>query len=197
MTEIKDPKGPSFLFITNREMNQQVSYLAQQLKQSGDVNTIDYIVCINRGGMYVARLLSDLLKLPVLAIGVRSYKGIGDSDELELFQDIEVDLTSKHILLVDEICDSGATFDYVEKHLNKKGAKAITTCCLYTKAHSTFTPDYQGEQTTDWVVFPYEIQETYNAIQPFLRDNDDLKLRLTKYLDDLGVAETSLQSIGI
>lgn len=186
--------GPNFLFVTNKEMNQQVSQLAHEIKARKH-SDIDYIVCINRGGMYVARLLSDLLKLPILAIGIRSYKGPDDQDELQLFQDIEVDLVDKTVLLVDEICDSGATFDFAKKHLSDKGAKGVISCCLYTKPHSTFTPDHQGQETTDWVVFPYEIRETYDAIQPFLPGNPDLQHRLSEYLDGIGVDQHHLATM--
>ena len=41
----------------------------------------------------------------------------------------------------------------------KRGAASVTTATVYHKPRSIFVPDYYGEVTESWIVFPYEIIE--------------------------------------
>jgi hypoxanthine phosphoribosyltransferase len=45
-----------------------------------------------------------------------------------------------------------------------KGANAVQTATLYFKPHSAFIPDFYEKKTRSWVVFPWEINETIEAI---------------------------------
>ncbi len=185
-TKIQDKK-PTFRFVTNRDLNAKSLELAQSVREQEDVGSIDYIVCINRGGMYLARMLSDMLSIPILSVGVRSYKGINQALEVEMFQDITVDLNGMKVLLVDEICDSGATFAYLEGYLTRLGCSRVVSCCLYVKPHATYKPAYFADTTNDWVVFPYEFSETINSISPFIKNDRKLKQQVYEYFEEAGV----------
>jgi hypoxanthine phosphoribosyltransferase len=67
-----------------------------------------------------------------------------------------------HILIIDDICDSGKTVKEIRKNYPK-----VKVACLYYKETASETPDIYGEIVgDDWLVFPWETDET-----PGQRDN--------------------------
>ena len=67
-----------------------------------------------------------------------------------------------HILVIDDICDSGKTVKEIRENYPK-----VKVACLYHKETAIETPDIYGEIVgEDWLVFPWENDET-----PGQRDN--------------------------
>jgi hypoxanthine phosphoribosyltransferase len=122
----------------------------------------DLIVAIARGGVVPARILSDLLEIPSLSfIQIEFYTNINQTlQEPTLKQTLTTNVTSKKILLIDDISDTGKSLKLAKTHLQHQGAIEIKTATLYKKPQSVTTPDFYEKQTTDWVVFPWDIKET-------------------------------------
>lgn len=77
-------------------------------------------------------------------VQVQSYQGT-QQKKLKMLYDTSIDLTDKYVLLIDEICDTGATFDFLVKHLKKKNPKVIRTAAFLCREGSDFTPDFVGK----------------------------------------------------
>ena len=62
-----------------------------------------------------------------------------------------------HVLVVDDICDTGDTMKHVTKQL-ALGNIPYTTACICTKEKFTHWLDHYGTVVPDnrWVVFPWE-----------------------------------------
>ena len=61
-----------------------------------------------------------------------------------------------HILIVDDICDSGKTVKEIRENYPK-----VRVACLYYKENEIAKPDIYGELMGDeWLVFPWEVDET-------------------------------------
>ena len=126
----------------------------------------DFIVAIARGGLVPARILSDLLETPNLSfIQIEFYTNINQTlQEPILKQTLTTNVTGKKILLIDDISDTGKSLKLAKTHLQHQGAIEIKTATLYEKPQSVTTPDFYEKQTTDWVVFPWDIKETLRKI---------------------------------
>jgi hypoxanthine phosphoribosyltransferase len=122
----------------------------------------DLIVAIARGGVMPARILSDLLEIPSLSfIQIEFYTNINQRlQEPTLIQTLTTNVNGKKILLIDDISDTGKSLKLAKTHLQQEGAIEIKTATLYEKPQSVTTPDFYEKQTTDWVVFPWDINET-------------------------------------
>lgn len=127
-----------------------------------DVFEPDIIVGISRGGWFPARILSDLLDNPyITSVGAAFYVGLYETNRKpRLTQPITVDVSDRRILLVDDVVDSGKSAVLIKKHLSQQGAKDTKLLTLYYKPWSVVKPDFYGKETSDWVVFPWEIKET-------------------------------------
>jgi hypoxanthine phosphoribosyltransferase len=70
----------------------------------------DYIVGINRGGLTPAVMISHFMDLPMYALDVRLRQG--GEPESNTMMPLDA-LEGKQILIVDDINDSGATFNWI------------------------------------------------------------------------------------
>lgn len=123
----------------------------------------DVVIGIARGGVPLARRLAEHYGVPVAALMARH----NHSDELyvaatgrvELPQEPDADLAAHRgarLLLVDDICGTGATYRAAVPWLHQHLAPAsVRTAVLCRSQASAFTPDTWVWSTLDWVVFPW------------------------------------------
>ena len=124
------------------------------------------LVGISRGGLVPLRLISDyLLDMHVGTMGVRFYLSPGETAKKpELLFPVQSEIEGKNIILVDDISDSGESLIFAKEHLEKSGALEIVSLALYTKPKTKLTPDIYYKKTSEWVIFPWEVQETIKKI---------------------------------
>jgi len=147
--------------------------LAQQLART--LRTAAYypdtIVAIARGGYMPARILSDYLGVFDLAhIKIEHYRGARSERSARIRYPLCTDISDRRVLLVDDVSDSGDTFDVAIRHLREHGdAAELRTAVLHHKRVSTFVPDYFAEEVVDWrwIIYPWAIMEDLTG---FLRD---------------------------
>lgn len=100
------------------------------------------MVCgVMRGGMPIAVHLSHNLGVDMIT----------DTELLSGGLNIG---SHRTVLLVDDVVDTGKTFTDI---LKKSHYTRVITAALYYKPHSVLKPDYYIEETTDWIVFPWEL----------------------------------------
>jgi hypoxanthine phosphoribosyltransferase len=64
--------------------------------------------------------------------------------------------------------------------LTRRGAKELTAATLYYKPSSIVKPKHYVSETTDWVVFPWEIFETIKELADGMQEKEleDIKIQL-------------------
>ncbi len=88
-------------------------------------------------GAYI--FLSDLVRqisIPVQVdfIGVSSYgSGTSPSGGIRLTKDIEIDVTNKNVLVIEDIVDTGLTLTYIVDYLKSFSPKTVKVCTLIDK----------------------------------------------------------------
>ena len=117
------------------------------------------IVIPLRGGLFLSQEIlyfdeNDGKDVDVFIINLKTYKGFDRLDEPILKQDFDFKKLLKYdkVLIVDDICDSGTTLQYIKDKLDHVNIK---TAVLVDK---TKTCDYYGEifQSDDWIKFPWD-----------------------------------------
>lgn len=149
-----------FVNITWEDFRKLSLELADKLAASKQ--KFDLIVAIARGGLTLAQLLSDSLKLPIASFTVQSYKNLKQEKVPQIVYGLKGTLKGKRIILADDVSDSGKTFVRGLSYLEELGAdkKLITTAALHFKPHSVYTPDFFVDETPKWIIYPYEAHET-------------------------------------
>jgi hypoxanthine phosphoribosyltransferase len=121
----------------------------------------DYVIGIANGGLIPATLIAKKLKLKTMSVGLESYEN-KDFKNVTLWSEINKRLYILQqqglCLLVDDISDSGKSFDYIKNAYLKKEEILCDTASLVVKPKTTFMPDYfaMSVHTDTWVKFPWE-----------------------------------------
>lgn len=121
----------------------------------------DLIVTLAKGGWAMTRSLADFTQIEQIAsIGVKFYSGINQKEPTPLvYQDLPLDVSDLRILLFDDVADSGGSLQFVKQLLLERQARLVKTATLYYKPHSALRPDFFGETTDAWIIFPFELRE--------------------------------------
>ena len=109
--------------------------------------------------------LSDLVKeinIPVIIdfMSVSSYGSeTVSSGDVKILKDTDLDLRGKHVLIVEDIIDTGLTLEHVIKYFkDSKGVKTLKTCTLLSKPERrkvNIDIDYIGFDVPDKFVIGY------------------------------------------
>ncbi|MGB9856639.1 MAG: phosphoribosyltransferase [Dictyoglomaceae bacterium] len=134
--------------------------LAKKIKE--DNYSPEVIVGIARGGWIPARILSDLLENSYTAnIKIDFYRGIGETRERPVItQTISTGVEGKRVLVADDVADSGKSLKVAKEHLEHCGANQVKIATIFYKPWSIIKPDYYIKETSAWIIFPWEVNET-------------------------------------
>ena len=104
----------------------------------------------------LARAISMNVEVDFMAVSSYGH-ATESSGVVRIIKDLDTDITGRHVILVDEIIDSGLTMNYVRRLLADRGASSVEVCALLIReslSHvDTSTLRYFGRTIpADWVV---------------------------------------------
>ncbi len=160
-----DQDGATFITPTWEELNQLAFTVAQKILADGA--QFDRIVTLAKGGWPMTRSLVDFLNVrEVASIGIKFYAGINKRmSRPEIYQDLPVIVKGESVLLFDDVADSGESLEFTRQYLLEQGVTAVKCATLFYKPHSTLKPDYFADETTAWIIFPYEALESMKLLE--------------------------------
>ena len=128
----------------------------------------DMIVAIGRGGYMPARILSDFLDIFELTeIKIEHYHGVHKRRIASVRYPLIADITGKKVLLIDDVSDSGDTFDIAIDHLREHGEFAeLRTGVLHHKTTSSYRPDFFADEVREWrwIIYPWAAMEDLRTL---------------------------------
>ena len=157
------------LYVSYDEYHNLIEKLAIKIFQSSW--EFDTILCLARGGMRPGDILSRVFNKPLAIMSTSSYRS--DAGTVQGNLDIAHYITTPKgeiagkVLLVDDLADSGHTLNAVIQQLknNYKPIIELRSAVIWTKAVSTFVPDYCVDflPTNPWIHQPFE---SYDSLRP-------------------------------
>ena len=151
------------------ELGEQIS---RDYKDRGEL----VLVCILRGGVMFLTDLMRQITIPhaIEFMAVSSY-GVGgreSSGQVRITLDLNLDIFNKHVLLVEDIIDSGHTISAVTDFLATRRPASISVCTLLDKEERREVPvpiRYRGFSIPNKFVFGYGLDlEDYFRNLPFI-----------------------------
>ena len=120
----------------------------------------DIIIAIGRGGYVPARLLADYLDMMNLtSFKIEHYiAGAQRQRQAKIKYPLGIDVSGQRVLVVDDVSDSGDTFDIGLQHIRERSAPSeIRTAVLHHKTVSRFVPDYYAGKVIKWrwLIYPW------------------------------------------
>lgn len=128
------------------------------------------ILAVLRGAYIFLADLSRALTIPrrIDFIALSSYEKTSSFGGVRLIMDARVSLAGRHVLIVEDILDSGQTLAYLLRLFEARGPASIKTCVLVRKPHRDIevTVDYLGFDIPDeWVVgYGLDYDDKYRAL---------------------------------
>ncbi len=132
------------------------------------------MVCILKGAiMFYTDLLRAMpIQLSMDFMAVSSYgKRTKSSGEVEIRKDLSTSIENRHVIIVEDIIDSGYTLTYLTRMLAARGASSIKICTLLDKPSRrapgiTLKSDYYGFEVPDAFVVGYglDYNEAYRNL---------------------------------
>ncbi len=123
------------VILTGAQIAERVAELGAQITRDY-ADTPPLIVCVLKGAMHFISDLSRAIDLPVEVdfMAVSSYgSATKTSGIVRIVKDLDVDLTDRHVLVVEDIIDSGLTLNYLRKYLSARIPASIEVCTLLLK----------------------------------------------------------------
>ena len=116
----------------------------------GDVYKRQIIISVLSGAVLFT--VDMIERLDIMAqidfIDVSSYfGGLGSTGKVKLIHDLKTDVKDRHVLIMEDIVDTGRTLKYLMDLLADRGAKSIKVCSLLNKPEGRkvdVEPDYVG-----------------------------------------------------
>jgi len=131
--------------------------LQDALVKKLEINRYDIVIGIARGGLPIAVAISNKFDIPMQSITIRAYTGTTRVKKPKVQPWISnLDINSKRVLLVDDLCDTGDTMMAALDWVKLFEPSEITVATLYVKPSSKYIPVISVETTDSWIVFPYE-----------------------------------------
>jgi len=168
------------ILVTEEQIQARVAELGRQIsndyrdKVAGEAGQSLLLVGLLRGAIV---FLSDLMRaidIPVQLdfIGISSY-GLGtESGAVRLVMDLETDIAGRHVVIVEDIVDTGKTLSYLLGNLKARNPASLQICALLDKPDRRTVPieiKYVGFEIPDKFVVGYglDFAEGYRNL-PFV-----------------------------
>ncbi len=131
-------------------------------------------ICVLKGSFM---FYSDLIRhidadITCEFFGVSSYSGMSSSGEVKVTLDLTQPIEGKHVVLVEDIVDTGLTMNYLKTTLMARNPASLTTVALLEKPEALKVPcklDYVGFKITNEFVVGYGLDyQGYYRNLPFI-----------------------------
>ena len=143
--------------------------LANTVERLGTQISRDYqgqellVICILKGAsVFMADLIRKIdLPIQIDFMAVSSYgHSTQSSGVVKINKDLDTDIENRHILIVEDIIDSGLTLKYLSENLQSRRPKSLKICTLLDKPERRKTHlsiDYTGFEIPDVFIVGYGI----------------------------------------
>ena len=139
----------------------RISELAHQIEGEYPEGEEIHLVCVLKGGfMFMSDLVRSMTtRVTMDFIAVSSYgSGTKSSGEVRFQKDLDTSLEGRHVIIVEDIVDTGLTLKYLQEILRSRAPRSLKTACLLSKPSRrrvTVPVEYIGFTIEDKFVVGY------------------------------------------
>ncbi|MBN2605401.1 MAG: hypoxanthine phosphoribosyltransferase [Bacilli bacterium] len=159
------------VLVTQEEIREIASKLGKELTQEYQDKFPLVVGLLNGCVPFMGVLLGEMdMHLEVGFMDVSSYHGgIESSGDVKILKDLEISVHNRHILLAEDIVDTGRTIKVIRELLLYRGAASVKVVTLLDKPTGRvveFVPDYIGKTIPkEFVVgFGLDYEEKYRNL---------------------------------
>lgn len=148
------------VLLTEEEVDKRIQEIGDQISKDYAGKSV-HLVCVLKGGSFFMCELAKRITVPVSIdfMSVSSYGGdTKSSGVVRIVKDLDESLRDKHVIVIEDIVDSGRTLSYLLDMLQNRGPKDVKLCTLLDKPERRVVEvqvDYTGFKIPDEFVVGY------------------------------------------
>jgi hypoxanthine phosphoribosyltransferase len=121
-------------FLSADDIRQRIVSLAQEIRADAPAADLHFIGVLKGSVFFLADLLRAMPGAVTMDfIAVASYAGTRSTGEVRLIKDVDYSLQNRHVIVVEDIVDTGLTLHYLQDILRARGPASLRTACLLSK----------------------------------------------------------------
>jgi hypoxanthine phosphoribosyltransferase len=145
--------------ISATDIQTRIEALAAQIRADAPDAHLHFIGVL-KGSVF---FMTDLLRamsgdVTMDFIAVSSYSGTKTTGEVRMVKDVDRGLQDRHVIVVEDIVDTGLTLHYLQELLRARGPRSLRCACLLSKPSRrqvAVAVDYIGFEIDDQFVVGY------------------------------------------
>ena len=146
-------------YLTEEQIEKKIKEIGRALTDKFQKKQV-IAICVLKGSfMFYSDLIRQIdADISCEFFGVSSYHGNTSSGEVKVTLDLSKPIEGKHVLLVEDIMDTGITMNYLRNALLSRMPASLTTVALLEKPEALKVPcklDYVGFQIANEFVVGY------------------------------------------
>lgn len=142
------------------KVNARIREIGEQISKDYAGRSV-HLVCVLKGGTFFTCELAKRITVPVTLdfMSVSSYgNDTKSSGVVRIVKDLDESITDRHVIVVEDIVDSGNTLSYLLTILKERGPASLALCTLLDKPERRVVDvavDYTGFEIPDKFVVGY------------------------------------------
>ncbi len=147
------------ILITAEEIEEKVSEIGKRISEEYEGKNPIFVGVLKGCFIFMADLMRHVsIPCSMDFMAVSSYKGTSSTGAVKINKDLNQDIEGRHLILVEDILDSGVTLNYLKNYLKVRQPASISIITLMDKpAHrkAPVTADYACFDVPDAFVVGY------------------------------------------
>lgn len=123
------------ILLEEDQIRRRVSEMAADISRDYDGKD-PLLVCVLKGAVFFMADITREITIPceIDFMAVSSYGSATDSSGVvRILKDLDAHIEDRHVIIVEDIVDSGLTLSYLRKNLNARNPASVEVCALLTK----------------------------------------------------------------
>lgn len=147
------------ILVSEEEIKEICKRLGEQISKDYEGKKILLVSVLKGAVVFMADIMRNITcDCEIDFMSVSSYSGTKTTGVVKFKKDLDIDPDGRHILLVEDILDSGVTLAYLKNVLADRNAASIKVCAFLDKPSNRkadITADYIGKVIPDEFVIGY------------------------------------------
>lgn len=175
MVEVLDLKFEEL--ITSEQIQKRVNEIATQLNERFEGKNPIFLGILNGSFLFIADIFKKLtIHCEVSFLKINSYQNTSSTGKMKELIGLKESLEGRHVVVLEDIVDTGKTLDFIMKTLEIHNPASITIATLLHKPEATIVPiklDYVGFEIKNEFVVGYGLD--YNG---YGRNNSSILIKV-------------------
>jgi hypoxanthine phosphoribosyltransferase len=122
------------ILLTQEEIESKAKELSETLKEEYKKKNPILLGLLKGSTMFMADLMKNLdIDLQIEFMDVSSYHGTESTGDIKIVKDLDVSVRGRHVLIVEDIVDTGRTLEKIIELLRSRGAESVEMVTLLDK----------------------------------------------------------------